>query len=82
VSSGATGSELVNWVYLNYTSTNGYALPGSQDSAVLAIPELSDFFFVGLVPFLILGLRARARRKRAQEKVEGVADSVPWTDGR
>ncbi|HEY7587159.1 MAG TPA: lamin tail domain-containing protein [Thermoplasmata archaeon] len=82
VSSGATGSELVNWVYLNYTSTNGYALSGSEDSAVLAIPELGDFFFVGLVPFLILGLRARARRRRAQEKEEGVADSVPWTDGR
>ena len=67
----------MNWVYLNYTSANGYALQASQASAILAIPELTDFLFVAAVPFLVLGLRARARRKRARQEEEGVADSVP-----
>jgi uncharacterized repeat protein (TIGR01451 family) len=67
VSPTATGTQLVNWVYLNYTSIRGYALQGSQSSAVVAIPELSDFLFVAAVPFLILGLRMRARRKAAAD---------------
>lgn len=63
VSATAQGPQLVNWAFLNYTSTRGYALKGSQASAVLTIPELSDFLFVVAVPALILCLRIRARRK-------------------
>jgi uncharacterized repeat protein (TIGR01451 family) len=62
VAANAQGTQLVNWAFLNYT-IHGYQLPGSRSSAVVAIPELSDFAFVVAVPFLIVGLRHRARRK-------------------
>lgn len=64
VAPGFTGTQLVNWAFLNYTSIRGYALPGSSSSATVAIPELSEFLFVAAVPILILGMRWRTRRKR------------------
>jgi len=70
VSSTATGTQLVNWAFLNYTSIRGYALQGSASSVIVAIPELSDFLFVAAVPSLILGLRMRARRKAAAGNAE------------
>ncbi len=68
VSAGFTGTQLVNWAFLNYTSTAGFALAGSSESAVVAIPELSDFLFVVAVPALVLGMRWRYRRTRGEEK--------------
>ncbi len=83
VSNAFTGTQLVNWAFLNYTSTQGFRLTGSSASAVVAIPELGDFLFVAAVPFLVIGLRIRAKRSREpMEKKKGVADSVPRTDGR
>jgi hypothetical protein len=63
VSRAFTGNQIVNWGFLNYTSTAGYALKASKSSAIVAIPELSDLAFVLAVPFLIVGLRRRARSK-------------------
>jgi len=68
VSSAFNGTQLVNWAFLNYTSTYGFQFPGSQSSAVVAIPELSDFLFVVAVPALILGMRWRSRRSKGEEK--------------
>jgi len=79
VDPGFTGSQLVNWAFLNYTTAGGYALTGSRSSAIVAIPELQDMIFVALVPLVIVGLKWRAQRR---EKEEGVADSVPWIGGR
>ena len=79
VDPGFTGSQLVNWAFLNYTTAGGYALTGSRSSAIVAIPELQDMSFVALVPLVIVGLKWRAQRR---EKEEGVADSVPWIGGR
>jgi len=70
VAPGTPTGNLVNWAYLNYTATTGFALQGSQSSAVVAIPELSDFLLVGAVPFLILALRMRSRRKRETSPLE------------
>ncbi len=56
------GSEIVNWAFLNYTTTNGFALESSSGSAIIAIPELADILFVALVPFLLLVIRRRLRR--------------------
>jgi uncharacterized repeat protein (TIGR01451 family) len=67
VARSATGTKLVNWAYLNY-SVNSYSLPGSKASAVVAIPELSDFLFVAAVPFLVIGLRMRSRRRAQAEQ--------------
>lgn len=74
VNAGTPTGNLVNWAYLNYTSTRGFALQGSSASAVVAIPELSDFAFVLAVPFLVVGLRRRARAKAA--RVEGGSTRV------
>jgi uncharacterized repeat protein (TIGR01451 family) len=73
------GSILVNWAFLNYTTTGGYALAGGSSSAIVSIPELTDMIFVALVPLLIIGLKFRAGRR---QKEKGVADSVPWSGGR
>jgi uncharacterized repeat protein (TIGR01451 family) len=59
-----TGSVLVNWAFLNYTTTGGYALIGSNSSTIVSIPELSDMIFVAVVPLLIIGLKVRARRQK------------------
>ena len=66
VASGFTGTQLVNWAFGNYTSTAGFRLAGSSSSAIVAIPELSDFLFVLAVPFLVIGMRRRARRSRRE----------------
>ncbi|OGS48187.1 MAG: hypothetical protein A3K68_06610 [Euryarchaeota archaeon RBG_16_68_13] len=79
VEPAANGSTLVNWAFLNYTSTLGYALPGTNSSTILAIPELTDFVFVLAVPLVILAIR---RYRRKAEKEEGVADSAPRAGGR
>jgi len=63
VNPGFTGSQLVNWAFLNYTTAGGYALTGSRSSAVVAIPELQDMIFVALVPLVIVGLKWRAQRR-------------------
>ncbi|HYM39449.1 MAG TPA: hypothetical protein VEY12_04790 [Thermoplasmata archaeon] len=77
VSPTFTGSQIVNWGFLNYTSTAGYTLAASKSSAVVAIPELSDFAFVIAVPFLIVGLRrrARARARRTSASPPDAAES-------
>lgn len=68
VEASATGSLLVNRAFLNYTTANGFALESSSASTVVAIPELSDFLFVAVVPFVILGMMRRARRGRTKEE--------------
>ncbi len=70
VSPTVNGTQLVNSVSLSYTSVPGYQLPGSSSSAIVAIPELSDFAFVAAVPFLVIGLRRRARRRKDREEQE------------
>ena len=62
VGASFNGTALVNWVFLNYTTANGFPLESSAASAVIAIPELTDFVFVAAVPLLILVLRRRARK--------------------
>src|SRR5205809_646272 len=74
-----SGSQLVNWAFLNYTTPGGFALNGGQSSAVVAIPELSDMIYVALVPLVIVGLKWRAQRR---ERVLRVAESVPCIGGR
>lgn len=69
VAANFTGKQLVNWAYLNYTGANSYALAGSKASAIVAVPELSDFLFVAAVPLIVIGLRRRAlRRAETREK--------------
>ncbi|HKW43693.1 MAG TPA: lamin tail domain-containing protein [Thermoplasmata archaeon] len=60
------GAQLVNWAFLNYTTTTGFALVGSQSSAIVAIPELSDMIFVAAVPLLIIGLKIRSNRRKTE----------------
>jgi len=61
-----TGSLLVNWAFLNYTTTSGFSLIGSLSSAIVSIPELSDMMFVALVPLIILGLKVRQQRREKE----------------
>lgn len=68
VNAGTPTGNLVNWAFLNYTSIRGFVLGGSSSSAIVAIPELSDFLFVLAVPTLILGMRWRLRRSRGEGK--------------
>ncbi len=63
VNASFTGSQLVNWAFLNYTTVGGFALIGSQSSVIVAIPELSDMIFVAAVPMLVIGLKIRAKRR-------------------
>src|SRR3989454_592467 len=58
-----SGTQLVNWAFLNYTTVGGYPLIGSTSSVTVAIPELSDMMFVAVVPVIILGLKVRAKRR-------------------
>jgi len=66
VNAGFSGSQLVNWAFLNYTTAGGYALSGGEASVIVAIPELSDMLFVAAVPAVILGLKYRARRRQKE----------------
>ena len=77
VVSNFTGTQLVNWAFLNYTGANGYALSGSQASTIVAVPELSDFAFVVAVPLLIIALQRRARRKAVRAESEGASKGSP-----
>ena len=61
-----SGTQLVNWAFLNYTTVGGYPLVGSTSSVTVAIPELSDMLFVVAVPLVILGLKARAKRREQE----------------
>src|SRR3989454_4815433 len=45
VNSTFSGTRLVNWALLNYTTTGGYPLIGSTSAVTAAIPELSDQIF-------------------------------------
>ncbi len=63
VNASFTGSRLVNWAFLNYTTLGGFALIGSQSSVIVAIPELSDMIFVAAVPLIVIGLKIRAKRR-------------------
>jgi uncharacterized repeat protein (TIGR01451 family) len=66
VNASFTGSLLVNWAFLNYTTTGGFSLIGSSSSAIVSIPELSDMIFVALVPLIILGLKVRHQRREKE----------------
>jgi uncharacterized repeat protein (TIGR01451 family) len=66
VNAGFSGTQLVNWAFLNYTTAGGYALSGGKSSVIVAIPELSDMLFVAAVPLVILGLKFRARRRQKE----------------
>jgi len=66
VNSTFSGTRLVNWAFLNYTTTGGYPLIGSTSSVTVAIPELSDMIFVAVVPMIILGLKLRAKRREKE----------------
>jgi hypothetical protein len=48
---------LVNWVFLNYTTQNGYRLEESRGSWTTSIPEFSDFALVAVVPLVLFGIR-------------------------
>jgi len=63
VNASFSGSQLVNWAFLNYTTPGGFPLIGSSSSTVVSIPELSDMIFVAAVPLLIIGLKIRAKRR-------------------
>jgi len=63
VNASFSGSQLVNWAFLNYTMPGGFPLIGSSSSVVVSIPELSDMIFVAAVPLLIIGLKIRAKRR-------------------
>jgi len=80
VNLNATSSTLVNWVFLNYTTQNGYPLQSSSASWTVSIPEFSDLAIVAIVPLVVLGVR-RLRRRNAGKKGT-VADSVPGIGGR
>ena len=58
-----TSSVLVNWVYLNYTTQNGWKLEESRSSWTTTIPEFTDFALVAVVPLVFLGMRRLRRRK-------------------
>ncbi|TLZ56885.1 MAG: DUF11 domain-containing protein [Methanobacteriota archaeon] len=62
VNVGFSGTQLVNWAFLNYTTVGGFALNGGSSSAIVSIPELSDMVYVALVPLVIVGLKWRAQR--------------------
>jgi uncharacterized repeat protein (TIGR01451 family) len=66
VNASFSGTQLVNWAFLNYTTAGGYALNGGRSSVIVAIPELSDMLFVAAVPAVILGLKYRARRRQKE----------------
>src|SRR5438445_979531 len=66
VNSTFSGTRLVNWAFLNYTTIGGYPLIGSTSSVTVAIPELSDMIFVAVVPVIILGLQLRAKRREKE----------------
>src|SRR5213594_2682638 len=66
VNSTFSGTQLVNWAFLNYTTIGGYSLIGSTSSVTVAIPELSDMIFVAIVPMIILGLKLRAKRREKE----------------
>src|SRR2546427_9816556 len=66
VNASFTGSQLVNWAFLNYTTPGGDALIGSSSSATRAIPELSDMVFVAAAPLIIVGLKFRAKRREKE----------------
>jgi uncharacterized repeat protein (TIGR01451 family) len=55
---------LVNWVFLNYTTQNGYKLEESQASWSTSIPEFSDLAIVAVVPLVFLGVRRLRRAKK------------------
>ena len=66
VNSTFSGTQLVNWAFLNYTTIGGYPLIRSTSSVTVAIPELSDMIFVAVVPMIILGLKLRAKRREKE----------------
>src|SRR2546425_2295189 len=66
VNSTFSGTRLVNWAFLNYTTISGYPLIGSRSSVTVSIPELSDMIFVAIVPMIILGLKFRAKRREKE----------------
>jgi uncharacterized repeat protein (TIGR01451 family) len=66
VNVGFSGTQLVNWAFLNYTTVGGFVLNGGSSSAVVAIPELSDMVYVALVPLVIVGLKWRAQRREKE----------------
>jgi len=71
---------IVNWVFLNYTSANGYQLEQSSASATVLIPEFQEIAVPLVIP-LLLAIGHRYRSKRGKKR-EAVADSVPPTNGR
>lgn len=64
VNANPSSSNLVNWVFLNYTSDAGTPLESSNDSATVAVPEFTDFAIVATVPLLLISLRRRSRRQQ------------------
>jgi len=79
VNMNATTSILVNWVFLNYTTSGGFQLEESKASANVYIPEFSDLLVPIAIPIALMLGRKRLTNRR---KREAVADSVPTTDGR
>ena len=64
VNLNATSSSLVNWVFLNYTTQNGYKLEPSQASWTTSIPEFSDLGLVAVVPLVLFAVRRIRRNKK------------------
>ena len=80
VNLNATSPDLVNWVYLNYTTQNNYPLEESQASFTVPIPEFSTLALVAAVPLALCAIRRW--RGCAPRKKSTVADSVPGIGGR
>src|SRR3989454_11443971 len=71
VNVGFSGTQLVNWAFLNYTTVGGFALNGGSSSAIVSIPELSDMVYVALVPLVIVGLKWRGPTHEKEKKGDG-----------
>jgi len=69
VNLNATSSELVNWVFLNYTTQNGWKLEESGSSVTIPIPEFSDLAVAAVVPMIVFAVRRW--RRRAQDRANG-----------
>src|SRR3989475_4197342 len=63
VNSTFSGTRLVKWAFLNYTTTRGYPRLGRPAPLTAPVPQLSDMIFVAVVPVIILGLKVRSKRR-------------------
>src|SRR5207247_7373693 len=65
---GATfsGSQLVNWAFLNYTTPGGIALNGGQSPAIVCMRERAALMSAALSPLWLAALKWRAQRRERE----------------